>query len=553
MRTTTLDPFSTSPIFAALLAILVPLLTLDPPPAGAQVPDEFNPGANNWVTSLAVQADGRILVDGFFTTLGGQSRSHLGRLNADGTLDSGFDPSANSDVNSLAVQADRKILVGGLFATLGGQPCNYLGRLNADGTVDIGFNPPRPEGWYRYTCVIALAVQADGKILVGGDFTTLAGQPRSFLARLNGDGTLDNGFNPGADYPVVSLAVQADGKILVGGDFTTLGGQSRTCLGRLNADGTVDNGFNPAPDNTVYALAVQADGRILVGGSFSTLAGQTCKFFGRLNADGTLDSGFNPGADRQVYSVAVQADGKIVVGGVFFTLGGQPRDRVGRLNADGTLDSTFNPGGPVEPNKWVCMVVVQADGNILVSGGFNTLGGQPRSHIGRLNNTSPASQSLSCDNSTITWLRGGTSPEVWRATFDFSTNGNDWTPLGEGSRIPGGWQLTNVSLPTGGTLRAHGFVGGSGLGEGIVETMLPTAPPTPLVILTGDGAFGVISNRFGFHLSGVTGQVVIVEASADLKDWTPLATNSLGATPVYYSEPCSGQFSKRFFRLRLGP
>ena len=79
----------------------------------------------------------------------------------------------------------------------------------------------------------SLALQADGKILVGGSFTVLGGQVRNRLARLNTDGTLDVGFNPGASGPVFSLAVQADGEVLVGGQFNTLSGQARTNIARL--------------------------------------------------------------------------------------------------------------------------------------------------------------------------------------------------------------------------------------------------------------------------------------------------------------------------------
>jgi len=492
---------SPSSIVAALLAALAPLSTLHPQPACAQTPtpDDFDPGANSYVYSLAVQADGKILVGGQFTTLGGRTRNYLGRLNADGTLDTAFNPGAGSFVYSLAVQADGKILVGGQFTTLGGQPRNHLGRLNADGT-------------------------------------------------------LDGGFNPGADQVVRSLAVQADGKVLVGGGFSTLGGQPRNCIGRLDADGTLDSGFNPGaggwhPQPWVASLAVQADGKILVGGGFTTLGGQTRNCIGRLNADGTLDSAFNPGAGVSVFSLAVQADGEILVGGAFSTLSGQPRNKIGRLNADGTLDSAFNPGA----SGYVNALAVQPDGKILLGGEFGTLGGQPRRFLGRLNNTEPATQSLSFDGSTITWLRGGASPEVWRTTFDFSTNATDWTSLGAGTRIPGGWELTNVSVPTDATIRACGYVAGGGVGEGIVEATLPVVPQTPPVIVTGDGAFGVVSNQFGFHVRGASGQVVIVEASTNLANWTPLATNSIGATPVYFSEPYSGEFLQRFYRLRLGP
>ncbi len=250
--------------------------------------------------------------------------------------------------------------------------------------------------------------------------------------------------------------------------------------------------------------------------------------------------------------VAVQADGKILVGGYFTTLGGQPCNNIGRLNADGTLDSGFNPGTDYQ----VSSLAVQADGKVLVCGQFTTLGGQPRKNLGRLNNTEPATQSLSYDGSTITWLRGGTSPEVWRTTFDFSTNALNWVSLGVGTRIgglpagqAGGWQLTNMSLPsTTGTIRARGFVADGGHNCWFVETQLVASPPP--VILVNDPSFGFSSNRFGFKFSGSAGQVVIVETSTDLASWTPVATNTLGATPLYYSEPHSGGFPQRFYRLR---
>ena len=106
-------------------------------------------------------------------------------------------------------------------------------------------------------------------------------------------------FNPGADGGVNALAVQSDGRILVGGWFTNLGSLTRHSIGRLHADGTVDDAFDPGAGGVypyVNCLAVQPDGKILAGGSFTTLAGQTRTGIGRLNADGTLDSGFNPGA-----------------------------------------------------------------------------------------------------------------------------------------------------------------------------------------------------------------------------------------------------------------
>ena len=468
-------------VFLALFSLAATLYS--------QTPDDLNPGADNFVYATAIQPDGKILVGGSFTTLGGQPRSCVGRLNADGTLDTAFNPGASglpvpwavpTSVHCLAVQADGKILVGGYFTTLGGQPRNCIGRLNPDGTVDPAFNPGI-DAANHYCFLWCLAVQADGKILAGGYFTTLGGQPRSYLGRLNSSGTLDTGFNPGASSTVYSLAIQTDGKIVVGGAF-----------GRLNVDGTRDTGFTPAANGAVENVLFQPDGKIVVAGTFTSLGGQPRHNIGRLNSDGTVDLGFNPGTDYLVSSLALQADGRIVIGGVFTTLGGQPRSNLGRLNADGTLDPTLNQGTDASFNGTVYSVAVQTDGKILVAGNFATLAGQPRGRIGRFNSTDPATQSLTCDATTITWLRGGVTPEVARTSFDASTNGTDWVNLGAGTRISGGWQITGIPVPTNALIRALGYVtGGDYNGSAwMVETILsaPTVFGQPVSQTNGPGS-----------------------------------------------------------------
>jgi len=251
--------------------------------------------------------------------------------------------------------------------------------------------------------------------------------------------------------------------------------------------------LNPGADGSVHSLAVQADGKILVGGYFTTLGGQPRNRITRLNADGSLDSTFNPGADSGLESLAVQADGKILVGGYFTTLGGQPRRGIGRLNADGSLDSAFNPGA----YNYVYSLAVQVDGKILVGGEFNTLGGQPRKFIGRLSNTAPATQSLALNGSTLTWLRGGPSPEVWRTTFELSTNGVNWSSLGTGVRIAGGWELTGHATPPNATIRARGYsIGGqysasASIVEAIIQpssSSLAAALDTTTFVWTGGAA-----------------------------------------------------------------
>jgi uncharacterized delta-60 repeat protein len=498
------------------------------------VDTRFNPGANSLVATLAVQADGRILVGGGFWSLSGQSCLYFGRLNTDGTLDSTFNPRADGQVNSLTVQADGKILVAGDFSSLAGQSRNHIGRFNNDGTLDTKFDPGTDNR------VNALAMQADGKVLVGGEFTSLAGQTRNCIGRLNADGSLDSAFNPSANGGIYALALQPDGKILVGGYFTSLVGQDRYCLGRLNADGTLDESFQPG-DNAgsyVYSLAIQPDGKILLGGEFQTLDGQPSSYFGRLNADGSLDSLFQPGTGP-VYCLAMQTDARILAGGVFND--NQARNFLVRFNSDGTLDASLNPreDGPAHS------LSLLADGRILVGGYFTSLGGLPRANIGLLNNTDSATQELVLSANTISWRRGGTSPEVWRTTFEFCTNSADWVGLGAGGRVPGGWQLSGFSIPANANIRARGYPVGAG---GIIET---TLLPIPVKILFGDSSFGFISNRFGFNFVGPAGTTAVVESSTDLKSWLPRQTNLLSVAPQYFSEPGASSDLQGFYRLRI--
>ena len=161
---------------------------------------------------------------------------------------------------------------------------------------------------------------------------------------------------------------------------------------------------------------------------------------------------------RYIHWRLIQTDGRILVSGAFTTLGGLSRGFIGRLNADGSLDLTLNR---LPTARSAILWRIQGDGKFLVGGTFSQLNGLARTNIGRLSNTDPAVQSLTFDGSTITWLRSGTGPEVWRTTFEQSTDGVTWTMLGAGQRSSGGWQLGGLSLGSYRNLRARGYVTGS--------------------------------------------------------------------------------------------
>jgi uncharacterized repeat protein (TIGR01451 family)/uncharacterized delta-60 repeat protein len=167
--------------------------------------------------------------------------------------------------------------------------------------------------------------------------------------RLNADGTRDTTFNAGgvgANSVVDAVAVQPDGKIVIGGGFTTYNGDAAASdrVMQLNADGTRETTFNAGgagANGEVGAVAVQPDGKIVIGGLFTSYNGDaaTSDKVMRLNADGTRDTTFNAGgagADNLVIAVAVQLDGKIVIGGVFTSYNGDAAapDRVMRLDGD---------------------------------------------------------------------------------------------------------------------------------------------------------------------------------------------------------------------------
>jgi hypothetical protein len=273
----------------------------------------------------------------------------------------------------------------------------------------------------------------------------VGGQTRNYFARLEPAIGLADSFDPNANTIVSSMAVQADGKILVGGGFAIIGGQSRNCIARLDATTGLADAFDPHADGIVSAIAVQADGKILAGGFFTSIGGQTRRCIGRLDPTTGIADSFNPNAEGtkpSVLSIAVQADGKILAGGFFGSIGGQPRRGLARLDAITGLADSFDPS-----TSYIYTIALQLDGKILVGGPFGSIGGEPRDGFARLSNDTAALQSLAATQTTITWARGGSSPQLTRVTFESSADGVNYTLLGHGTAAGNNWVLTGLSLP----------------------------------------------------------------------------------------------------------
>ncbi len=306
----------------------------------------------NRINAIAVQPDGKILAGGQFGGYSGSLRQSIVRLNSDGSLDTTFIP---VDINGLIapgvydilVLSSGKILLGGLFQAPD-FTARFVIRLNSDGSTDSSGFQQQPN-----STVTKLALQTDGKIVIAGTFTTYfngsTNVSRQRIARVSADGALDTTFNPtsvaAANASVLNLALQPDGKIVVGGSFTTFAGVARSRIARLNNDGSLDASFSPGTgfNGNVNAISRRTDGTILVGGRFSTYNGATANRLIRLNSDGTQDTSFTSAFDGDsrffVQRTLLQPDGRLLVGGIFKSYGGATHLSLVRLTLNATTAS----------------------------------------------------------------------------------------------------------------------------------------------------------------------------------------------------------------------
>lgn len=352
-------------------------------------------GAYHAVSASVIQPDGKILIGGFFNEYDGVPRGRIARIHSNGALDTTFNSGAGvggvgwpalPGVHAIALQPDGKVLIGGYFTTYDGINRAQIARLLQNGDLDTTFTP----GAGANDHVWSVVVQPDGKILIGGEFTMYDGIARSGIARLDPDGSLDPGFDPGTGInggSVQSIALQPDGKIIIAGIFTQFNGTGVGRITRLNADGSRDEDFLPNGVGAfIWATSLQPDGRIIIAGGFSySINDIQRRYIARLHADGSLDASFAPasGASDLVFATALQADGRIIIGGYFTSYDGVERNFVARIEPNGALDHGFDPGDGVCCVS-VNSITLQPDGRALIGGEFSHYDGTARGSIARI-------------------------------------------------------------------------------------------------------------------------------------------------------------------------
>lgn len=379
------------------------------------------------VSAMAAQPDGKWIFGGTFTSVNGVDRGKIARLHPDGSLDLTFDPGPKnpdtfdrSEVHGISLQGE-KILVAGSLSYIAGLPASLVARLNANGTRDSTFNPPVLTS--PFTALANFAIdRGDGKILVGGTFSTVGGLARANLVRFETNGSIDPTFNPAVNGPVQSAVPVSGDRWLISGNFTTVSGQSRIGIARIQANGAIDTSFASVPlasGSSIRRMSVQPDGKILYAGSLGA-----ARFVGRALPDGGADPAFAPAAapgffaeaqllpggdimingpsgqfegssgylltrlqsngsiapvaqpfvSGLIYKLAAADSGSVMLGGSFSKAGSLPRMAVAKLLQDGTVDPGFQPAvaNPFEVRR----IIPLNGGHWLVTGGLrNSSGG----------------------------------------------------------------------------------------------------------------------------------------------------------------------------------
>jgi sugar lactone lactonase YvrE len=382
-RTSTRTPtFSVSPTFT-----ITQTWTQLPAATGTATPNGIYSLAGNIITDgyvnvVAADANG-VYLGGLFSYIGPANGQGVAMNKTTGAAVPGM-PEINGGgsygVETVVSDGAGGWYIGGDFTSVAGQPRSHIAHILPNGVLDTAFNPG------ANGTVMGLALDGSGNIFAGGYFTEIGGQNRNYIAKLNATtGAVIGAFNPmPAGSYVQSFARDGAGNIYVAGTFTVISGQNISCIAKLNEiNGAADMGFNANPNATAHAILLDGSGSLYACGDFTAIGGQS--YYGLAKVDaatGLADTGFTPVVDNIMQTMALDGSGNLFIGGWFTHVNSTARNYIAKINAaTGALDSTFNPGAdnPVYP------LVLDGSGNIYAGGNFLNINGQARGRIAKLN------------------------------------------------------------------------------------------------------------------------------------------------------------------------
>ena len=477
-------------------------------PSGAgELDATWTPDANARVLSLRTDSSGSIYAAGTFTTIGGVAQPYLARLSqtGSGSVDSGWHAGANGVVNSILLDGNGFLYATGLFTSIGGQPISYLARLSSatDGSADAAWNPA-PDDLPNH-----VSIGSDGSIYVAGFFHTMGGVSRDHIAKVSSEaaGAVDAGWNASTDGRVWVTRESAN-KLFIGGSFASVAGAERHSLARVDASsGAPDASVDATVPGKAFALATQHDGGVIVGGRFFSAGGQPRAGLLRLRPDGTLDPAWHPTVGyaydvtvRQIGALAVDVDDGVYVAGLFDAINGTPRQSIARLSADGSVDPRWAPTA----NGYVGVLTLEGDA-LFAGGDFTEINGQPRSYLAKL------------------VARDGTLDASWHPAPDYDVY--TITPDGAGSLYVGGDFFSIGGQPRYFAAKI------SSSGSGAIDPNWIADADSTVLSLVPDHAGSVFAGGYFFFIGGANrGGLAKLDATTGTadSDWNP-STSPVGA------------------------
>ncbi|MBX2904097.1 MAG: T9SS type A sorting domain-containing protein [Chitinophagales bacterium] len=449
----------------------------------------FNPSLSSYdvVRAIALQPDGKILVNECYVNAINTSISRIKRLHANGSTDSTFTLNHATDyvIRDIKLQPDGKVLFAGDFNIYDSIPAGRIGRLNSDGYLDTTFN----SGTGFNNRVNKLLLQPDGKIVAGGLFTEYNGTACNHLIRLHSNGAIDSTFHTtyGANGAIEDLKIQPDGKIVIAGDFTAYEGANTLRVARVNPDGTRDNSWiTPAGASAVvHALELQPDGKTLTGGNFSHYNLQAKNKLVRLHPNGDIDAQFyiDAGANSAVRALKLLNGGEVLIAGNFTTFKGVATNRLVKVSADCTVNTADFVTGTGTDDEIYCLEI-QDDGKILLGGFFSSYNNFPVHKLARLYNClTPQPDSIYGKSYALC----SGAPQIYSVTPVSGATTYEWT-------LPNGWignsdsaSIIATGNGIGGTITVKAFTDSCGWSYVTTRTIATIQPDAvPLCLVTVD-------------------------------------------------------------------
>lgn len=557
--------------------------------------------SDNWVGTI-VPAGELLYVGGAFENIGGGNRPHLAALNANSGLATSWNPQPDANVNAI-VAGPSSLYVGGLFKRIGGEAREGLAEITLDNGTPTAWNPA-PE--FGHSTHIQELLLHEGKLYVGGDFTRMAGAPRSRLAVFDAaTGRLD-AADFGADSIVFTLSV-AGQKLFIGASGRSVGGVARSKLAALELQTGQVKSWKPVigsrPESRVFSLALAGD-TLYLGGEFGAVGTEDRSNVAAVDSDTgatrtwapavrgkvsslvaykdlilaggefmeidnhpprTLaafhkDTGVNQGWDffnsGMVASMALEGD-TLFLGGLLFNFVGQePRWRgFAALDLESLQPQTWSP---VIPDSQRVTALITRSNVVYAAGSFPSVNGVPRNRLAAIDAGSgevlpwnPAAQaaainplSLATSGQTI-FIGGGFATLGGKARNGFAA-----VEAKTGNVLDAAIDLRSVSglHIADNLLLAAGNLAGSARDSG--GTIVVSAYDLRRLEPIRFARFGRAAAGFEAEIAGYPGTRFVVESSGDLKNWNEDQSGEIGIDGAARVELIGAGRNMQFFRAR---